>query len=324
MAAMLLGSSGLFAVESTAYTKPSGFVTHTLKAGKFNLIGLTLHEAVTVAGTFTDINGSVLTDANAAYNAALEGGKTYVLEVTSGTLDGTIQEVTVWTDNTITTPDDLSGGLQDGDSYQLRAAMTVADVFGDANEGGLLGGASASVSDNIYIPTASGFEIYYYSTGGFFGTGWRKDGGGATDYAGHPMVMTDAFYLYRRGTEDLNLVHTGTVKVVDTSSAITSKYSYLSGVYPVGSTLDSSDLKDSLVGGASASVSDQVLIQNDAGGFDFYYYSTGGFFGTGWRKDGAGNTPQESVALPSAFIIQRVGTQDFNLKLSKPAGYENL
>ena len=73
MAALLLGASGLYAVETTAYTKPSGFVTHTLKAGQFNLIGLTLHDSISVAGKFTTVAGTILTDSNVDFDSgALE------------------------------------------------------------------------------------------------------------------------------------------------------------------------------------------------------------------------------------------------------------
>jgi len=110
LAALLLGSAGAIAEE--AYTTPAGFVTHTLKAGQFNLIGLTLHQPVLVSGEFTavssDDNGtvgdttddfSVLTDSDVNFATALTSGTTYILEITEASdtdLNGTIQEITVW------------------------------------------------------------------------------------------------------------------------------------------------------------------------------------------------------------------------------------
>ena len=328
MAALMLGTSGLMA-QTTAYTKPSGFVTHTLKAGQFNLVGLTLHEAVTVTGSFTTVAGTTLTDSNVDFTTTLTSGKTYILEVTDAAdaaLNGTIQEITVWSSNTLTATADFVAALAAGDKYQLRKVASLADIFGSANDKGLEGGASSAVADGVYIPTASGgFDIYYYSTGGFFGVGWRKVGGGSTDVAELPLVSTDGFYIFRQPTlADLDLVLTGTVKVIDTSLAITDQYTFASGVYPVGSTLDSSSLSTSLTGGASSAVADNVMIQNASGAFDIYYYSTGGFFGVGWRKVGEGNADQSTLVLPSAFIIRRVAEVDFNLKIAKPAGYENL
>lgn len=327
MAALLLGSSGLHAEETTAYTKPSGFVTHTLKAGQFNLIGLTLHEAITVSGKFSAVAGTTLSDSNVAFDTVLTSGKTYVLEITSGALNGTIQEVTAWSGNDITTPDDLTVGgavVAVDDTYQLRPAMTLADVFGADNTAGLLGGASSTLADNIYLRKPGGFDTYYYSTGGFFGVGWRKVGGGATDYADQPVMLTDSFYIFRKGDADLDFVLTGTVKTVKTSTAITETFSFVSGLYPVGSTLSSSGMQSSLTGGDSSTLADKVMFRKVDGGFDNYYYSTGGFFGVGWRKVGAGNVDQGDVELPSAFIINRVGNSDFNLGINPPASYGDL
>lgn len=326
LAAMLLGPAGAFA-QSSAYTKPAGFVTHTLKAGQFNLIGLTLHQPVTVSGAFETVSGTSLTDSQVNFSSALTTGKTYILEITDANdpaLNGTIQEVTEWNGNTLTTPQNLAAdGLVAGDKYQIRAASTIADVFGAANETGLQGGASSGVADNVYLPTASGFDVYYYSTGGFVGVGWRKVGGGSTDCANQPIFLADGFYVLRRG-DDLDFVVTGAVKVEDTSLAITKEYTRVSGIFPVGSTFASSKLELGLTGGASSGVADNVMVQIPAGGFDVYYYSTGGFVGVGWRKVGAGNTDQSNVELPSAFIIKRVSDTDFNLKLNKPTEYENL
>jgi len=133
--ALFLGVSSLMAQDSTtAYTKPSGFVTHTLKAGQFNLIGLTLHKPVTVAGTFTAVSETTLTDSNVDFGSVLTAGKTYILEITDAAdsaLNGTIQEITSWSGNAITTPVDLVAyGLSVGDKYQLREVATLQQIFG--------------------------------------------------------------------------------------------------------------------------------------------------------------------------------------------------
>ncbi|NWK57350.1 hypothetical protein HW115_17150 [Verrucomicrobiaceae bacterium N1E253] len=327
MAAMLLGTSGLFA-QTTAYTKPSGFVTHTLKAGQFNLIGLTLHESISVAGSFTGVSGATLTDTNVDFGTALTAGKTYILEITDAAdaeLNGAIEEVTVWSGNALTTSGNLAAdGLAVGDKYQMRAAMTLSDVFGADNSAGLHGASSFANADKIYLRKPGGFDTYYYCTGGLFGLGWRKVGAGNEDFANEPLILTDSFYIYREGDVDLSLVLTGTVRTVQTSAAITEKFNFISGVYPVGSTFESSGMSQVLTGATSFAKADQVMLRKPDGGFETYFYSTGGIFGVGWRKVGAGNTDQSSVELPSAFIINRYGTREFNLKLLPPSGYENL
>jgi len=341
LVALLLGSTSVTAQSDFVDTKPVGLVTHTLKSGQFNLIGLTLHQPIIASGSITaassDNNGtpadisddfSVFTDSAINFGVTLTAGTTYILEITDAAdagLNGTLQEVTVWSGNTITTPQDLfADGLVVGDRYQLRAASTIADVFGATNTAGLSSGTSATVADNIYLPTELGFDVYYYSTGGFFTVGWRKIGAGNADFANQPIFPADGFYILRRGS-DLDITHTGAVKLDDTILAVTRQFTFFSGLYPVGSTLDSSGMVEGLKGGASASVADQVFIQNPIlGGFDVYYYSTGGFFGIGWRKVGEGSTDFRDAELPSAFVIGRDGDDDFNLKIAAPEGYENL
>lgn len=161
LAALLLGTAGASA-QATAYTKPSGFVTHTLKSGQFNLVGLTLHEPISVAGAFETVSGTTLTDTGVNFTTALTAGKTYVLEITENTADpslvGTIQEITSWTATTLTTPQDLgadglagetSGGANDGAKYQLRQAVTLQQIFGSPPA--LKSTASSASSDVIWV-----------------------------------------------------------------------------------------------------------------------------------------------------------------------------
>ena len=325
LSAFLLSAAGLHA---QAFTSPVGYVTHTLKAGQFNLIGLTVHNPIEVTGDFESVSGTTLVDNDASFNTVLTAGSTYILEVTSGSLTGTIQEFE-WTANssptTLVTSDNLgSDGLSANDTYQIRRAATISDIFGATNDRGLLGGTASSIADNIYIPNAqSGFDIYFYSTGGFFGTGWRRVGDNSVDHKDQPIFMTDGFYIFKT-VSDLEFVVSGAVKVEAVDLALTQEFTFLSGVFPVGSTLASSLLGDSLVAGTASAVSDNILIQQSDGTFSTYYFSTGGFFGVGWRLVGGGTTDQSNVDLPSAFVIRRVSNNDVNVGLSAPAGYDSL
>jgi hypothetical protein len=58
-------------------------------------------------------------------------------------------------------------------------------------------GASATAADVVLIPTAVGFDEYFYSNGGFFGVGWRKSGAGATDQGN--ITLPSAYLIQRRG-----------------------------------------------------------------------------------------------------------------------------
>ena len=84
--------------QSAAYSKPAGFVTHTLKAEQLNLIGLTLHEPVVYSGSFDSVNGTKLTDNNADYNSVLcDWSELYFRGVenqSNPALNGVIQVIT--------------------------------------------------------------------------------------------------------------------------------------------------------------------------------------------------------------------------------------
>ena len=317
--------------QTTAYSKPSGYVTHTLKAGQFNLIGLTLHEPVTVSGIFETVNGTSLTDDDVDFDSTLTAGKTYILEITENTADptmvGVIQEVTSWTGNTLTTPADLdTDGLATGAKYQLRAAKTIADVFGANNEAGLLAATNITSADVVWLPNGSGFDKFYYSPGGGFGggtAGWKDSSG--QESANRPIVYTDAIFIQSRGTEDNELVITGAVKVEGTSLALAGDaFNFLSSTFPAGSTLDNSGLEDGLTQATNITSADVVWMPDGSGGYNKYYYSPGGGFGggtAGWKDSSgqdAGSTP-----LTSAIIIQRKGS-DTNADLTPPAEYGSL
>ena len=194
---MLAGVAGLHA---QAFTNPSGYVTHTLKAGQFNLIGLTLHEPIAVSGAFETVSGTTLTDDDVDFDSVLTDGTTYVLEITSGALEGTIQEV-LWSSgaatNNIVTSDDLgSDGLAAADTYQIRESASLFSIFGEDNSAGLTEAIGIGSADVVWLVNGSGsFDRYYYSPGGGLlgGTeGWKDSN--ANDISDVPMVYTCLLY----------------------------------------------------------------------------------------------------------------------------------
>ena len=336
LAAMLLGTAGAFAqTPATAYTKPSGFITHTLKAGQFNLIGLTLHEPITVSGAFETVSGTTLTDTGVNFDTALMAGKTYILEITENIADpslvGTIQEITSWTATTLTTPQDLAadgldgetaGGANDGAKYQLRAAKTISGLFGAANTAGLQATDEfkSDEADIVYVPNGSGFDKYFYSdlSGA---TGWFKSDFSAADTT--PLPYMDAIFIFRRGATDLNLVVTGNVKTVQTTLALgAGSFNYITSVFPVGSNLGNTGLEATLTATDEfkADEADVVYMPNGLGGYDTYFYSD--LAGAvGWFKSDFSDAT--NVAMKTGIIILRRGAAT-NATLTPPASYSNL
>ncbi len=342
MAALLLGSAGLYAQgtgTTVAYTKPSGFVTHTLKAGKFNLIGLTLHEPIAISGSLDTVSGTTLTDNSVDFTSVLTAGKTYILEIIENPADpsmvGTIQEITSWTATTLTTPQDLgadglagetASGANDGAKYQLREVRSLHDIFGADNSAGLKASTNISGADVIWLVNGSnGFDKYYYSPGGGLGggtPGWKNVSG---DDAGNPpIVYSDAIFVQSRSAEDINLVITGAVKVSGTALALTTGFNFVSTTFPVGATLENSGLEVDLKKATNIASADVVWIPNGSGGYTKYFYSPGGGLGggmPGW-KDASGSDVT-NVSLTSGIIIQRRGNP-VNVKITPPADYNNL
>jgi len=309
--------------QSVAYSKPAGFVTHTLKAQQLNLIGLTLHEPVVYSGSFDAVEGLALRDSNADYDATLISDSSYVLEIvdnpTDPSLNGVIQVITDWTAQEITTTADLAGdGLTAGAKYNLRAPKTISDVFGSSNSAGLTAGANMASADVIWLHNGLGFDKFYYSEGGGFGggeAGW-KDHSGA-DAGDYPIIYTDAVIIQNKALTDKKLVVSGVVKTKAVTLALMEgKFNFISSTFPVGSTLGNSGLEVDLVAGPDKVSSDVVWMPNDEGGYDQYYYST-----EGWKD--VQDQPASETLLTSGIIIERIG-DNANAKLTPPEAYNDL
>lgn len=317
IAALLLGSSSLFAAE--AFTKPSGFVTHTLKAGQFNLIGLTLHESVAVSGTLTGVSTTTLTDTNVDFDATLANTSTYILEITSGALSGTLQEVSQWGTpdvNSLTTPNDLTAGVDTvvvGDAYQVRQAATLEDVFG-TTDSVLQKGVISTLADIVWIPDGlGGYGRYFLSTTNL----WKNASNNALA-PNVPLVYVDAIFIQRKGA-DVDLVITGVVKSNSSAVVLTTGFNPVSVVAPVGSTLQNSGLSDSLTAGAIATLADIVWVADGSGGYDRYYYHSTNV----WRNATTNANVAVDVVLPSGIFVQRKGAAT-EVVLTPPAGYSGL
>jgi len=66
-----------------------------------------------------------------------------------------------------------------------------------------------------------------------------------------------------------------------------------------------------LTGGISSNIADLIRVPNRAGGYDQYFYSTGGFTGVGWRQIGTGTANKANVPLyftEGFFIFNRGAT----------------
>jgi hypothetical protein len=297
---------GLAQAQTTAFTTPVGYVTQTLAAGKQNLLGLTVHGSTAFAGTLSSKpSPTSLEDLEANFNTALAAG-TNIIEITgTGPNAGAIQEFITFTDKTITgLPASFVAALAGNEPYRVRPAATIANIFGSTNQAGLLAG-NANTADLILVPNGTGgLDTFFYSNGGFTGVGWRKVGGGSTNFAAESIVYTDAFFVQRRGATNLSLVVSGEVKPDSTKVGISQVFNYTGTIFGAGVTLGNSGLTASVQQG-NANTADLVQVPNGSGGFISYFYSNGGFTGIGWRLVGGGSVNQANVALTPGILINR-------------------
>jgi uncharacterized protein (TIGR02597 family) len=293
--------------------------------------------ADTVSGTTITSNNATWTDNQFASTPA----PGYFLEVASGPKAGLLSLVVSCNDasNTLTVADDLSAkGVANGVSFKLRRNWSIGSLFGPNNEAGL-GQGTSTTADLILIWNPSkvggaGYDQYFYSGGGILGSGWRLVGSSPANanQANALVLLDDGVVVKRLQAADVNIVVTGAVKLGPTGSPVELGPNFIGNVYPSGSlTLGTSNLytgdnSTGVVPGTSTTA-DLVLIWNQAlgggaGGYDQYFYSSGGILGAGWRLIGASpaNTNQAGavLAVGKSIIIRRNSGGSFTWFVPQP------
>jgi hypothetical protein len=312
----------------TAYTTPVGYVTQPLVQGTNN-VGITLHTPAIAKGSIDTVNGTALTDSDTTFSPV--SGRLYVLEITSGTLNGTIQEVPAASisGGTITTPDNLGAlGLQVGTTYSLRVAPTLEEVFTTVplNSGGVLHAAlNATSADVVWVPKASGgFDKYFLRTGS--PATFRSVATGLTT-PNVPLVYADGLQIQKKGTTSASLTISGELKTTGTNSVIVQGMNLLSIVAPVGLNLGNAGLEDDLTASLNSTNADIVWVQQANLSYKKYFRRTG--TPQTWRdvaSPAVALTQEQinAISLPSAILIQKKGSTATNLDLVVPTSYSSL
>ena len=285
----------------TATTKPVGYHTETAKGNSFTLMGVNVGNAIAAAGEF---DADDATDNDADFTALLDDGVSYTVQnITTG------ESASVNGRDATTLDTDLA--VSSGDSYEVRADVTVGSLFGAANEAGL-GAGNATTADVIWIPTGDGFAQVFYDDGKGFPprpAGWRAIGAGGADQAGTAVPFTAGIFVQRRAADDLDIVFVGHVRTEATSFGVGTGFNFLNRVLPVGVALDDTGLEAFIAKGNSGS-GDLVWSPDGNGGYAQYYYTDGGGFppqSAGWKAVGAGDADKGAETLGSGYAIQRKG-----------------
>jgi hypothetical protein len=312
--------------QTTAYTNPVGYSSKSLAVG-FNAIGLTLQKSPVASGTFETVSGTVLTDSDVTY--APVAGRTYVLEVTSGTAVGNIQEVLAAniSGSVITTPQAI--GIAVGDTYNLRLAPTLEEIFSTttlANGGVLFAALNSTSADVIWVPTGTGsYDKYYLKSGTT--PAFYKFGSTTLTAPNIPVVYTDGLFVQKKTVTASTLTVSGEVKKVGSNSVMIQGYNLLSIVAPTGLNLFNSGLATSMVASLSATNADILWVQKSDLTYDKYFrHSTAP---GNWRKV---STPTvnmtqaeaEAVILSDAVQIQHKANTTVAVKFAVPSSYSSF
>ncbi|RYD83518.1 MAG: hypothetical protein EOP84_07785 [Verrucomicrobiaceae bacterium] len=289
------------ALGQTAYTTPVGYTTTTLKQG-FNNVGITVHAPTKIAGNLEVIATNSVQDTTAGVNFTTALGATgtlHILEITSGAALGFVSEINTWNTSSITTVDNLvAQGVVAGDTYKIRKAPTLEEIFGTATTGPLTAGG-ATTADLVHVPTGvpGQYTQYHLTAGGAF-----RSVVPSALAPNVPVVYLDGLFVQRKATGTKDLVISGEVKTTKTKSNLVTGFNYIGTVYPVGSTIQNSGLEAFITPGAAA-VADIIHVPTATPG---QYTQVFRNAANTWRTVvPAGNAPV--IDLTGAIFIERKG-----------------
>ena len=308
----LVASNSLYA--QLAYSKPSGYVTQTLVQG-FNPIGITLQLPPTTSGTFTAVGTTTVSDSTKNFSTILTAGALYTLEIGSGTAANQIVEVGSGSGVNLNTTGNLqTAGVVIGDSYVLRKAATLEEIFGTTTSV-LAKNNSVNSADVVWVPDGlGGYTRYFQNSAG----AWRN----ATSPGlapNTPIVYVDAVFVQRKSSQSVDLSLTGQVKTTPSKSAIVQGFNFVSTIYPAGATLQNSGLSATLARNNSVNSADVVWVPNGAGGYTRYFLNGSGV----WRNASTPGLASDPTPITTAIFVQRkVGSASINL--TPPSTYSNL
>lgn len=327
LAIAALAAPGFLHAQTAAYSTPSGYVTQTLPANTFSVVGFNVLPSPVVTGTVTGVSGATLSDSDVNFTTLLTSGKTYVLDITEGpgTADGTVQEFISWSGSDITLPAAISG-IAIGDNYAVRLAPTLQEVF---PVGFLAGSVIPGTADKVWVPTGNGSYTKYWYKSFAPNIGWHTTSNGTDDtglVSGDiPLIYIDAILVEKKGVAK-DLVLTGQVKTTGSNALIQAGFNLLAIVSPTGSTLFTSGLSGDIAGSIIPGTADKVWVPTGNGSYTKYWYKSFapniGWHTTSNGSDDTGLVTAD-VPLPAGLFIQRISGSKV-ISLDVPASYSDL
>lgn len=310
---------------TTAATNLAGFHKVTVRALASKVLGVSFVRPTVVAGHLESAAPNTLTDTDVDFTTALTAGVAYWVEITSGPHQGMATTLNAFTQNSLTTEDDLSAVIAAGDTYAVRPIHTIASLFGATNTAGLRAGSSASSADTIVIPDgAGGSQTIYYSSSS--PVGWRNTATGTASAANTLVYHVDALTITRRWLTSLNLTFAGELRARPTYYVVLPGQNNIAVNQPVGVTLANSTLQDQVTPGDSATA-DLVWVPNaTTTGFKKYYYAPAAPpLAARWQLVGGDSSDQGTIALGNGIVIERRDPTTATMRIvPDPAVYGGL
>lgn len=346
--------------QTSTVTDPVGITTLNIKGTsgtksvELTFLALSMARVTAFQGTAETVFGSTLTCSagtwtdNQYANTPQPG---YFLEVFSGAKAGLLSQIVSCNQaaKTVTVADDLNAlGVETTNvTIKIRPNWSLSTLFGATNSAGL-GAGTSGTADLILIYNSAlgggsgGYDQYFYSSGGLAGVGWRKVGAGNADQKDAAIALDEGLIVKRFQSADVNVDVLGAVKLGQTITSVLTGPNFIGNVYPAGvmtlgnteatanpprysSGLYTGNSTTGVLAGTSGTA-DLILSYNSSlgngGGYDQYYYSSGGLAGVGWRRVGSGNADQKDVVLVSgrSILIQRQSSAPgaFNWVMPQP------
>jgi hypothetical protein len=323
---------GMAQGQTTAYTTPVGYTTQAINIG-FNFLSPTVHDSVVVAGTFEVVTATTAQDTSAGINFLTALGTsgasgTYIVEISDA--NGTIQETTTWTADTVNVAS--LAGVVAPVNYKIRKADTVASIFGATNQAGLAAGSFGSAgADQVWIFNGTGWNKYYYdlfAPPGFVTPGWvNVDTSSPVDPASINLIYADGFCV--NSVSGTDIVISGEVKPTATELTLAAGFNFVGSVVPVGSTIatafGSANQAGLSAGSFGSAGADQVWVFNGSAWDKYYYdlFAPPGFASAGWVNVNTSLPVDPTlISLPTGYAINAATAK--SITQGVPMNYNSL
>lgn len=302
--------------QTQATSNPVGYITVNVPAGSvgapsYTTLSIPLNNPAVFSGTIASVDSATQITLNgAAWTTDQFIATPYLARVTSGSNTGRFFRITANTANRLTVGFDatptittLVGTLSVGDSVSIVPANTIGSIFGTTSPV-LVTGASASVSDNLYILNGPGlgWGTYFHN-----GTNWKKAGSAANQ--NNAVIYPDeGLLVVHIGTSAVNLKFSGGVPNTNEKTDISGTGSTFAAMrFPVDTQLSAVGFETTAgwLSGGSAGAADNVWAWSTSlNQWEQFYYT-----GSNWRKAGSiSNQNTRLLTAGSAVIVIRNGT----------------